>query len=108
MSKDSLFLVTTLSCCILHLIHSLVTKPSKGALNEAMSDIMAAFIEQANGADDRSTWLLGEDIWEAGEALRSMCDPAAMGDYDYYPTRYVGSADHGGVHSNSGIANLGE
>ena len=69
---------------------------------------MAAFVEQANGADDRSTWLVGEDIWEAGEALRSMCDPAAMGDFDYYPTRHVGSLDNGGVHSNSGIANLGK
>ena len=86
----------------------MLLQPPKGALNEAMSDIMAAFVEQANGADDRSTWLVGEDIWEAGEALRSMCDHAAMGHFDYYPTRYVGSSDHGGVHSNSGIANLGK
>ncbi|HYO75062.1 MAG TPA: M4 family metallopeptidase, partial [Thermoanaerobaculia bacterium] len=28
------------------------------------------------------------------------------GDYDYYPTRYTGSEDSGGVHMNSGIANL--
>ena len=25
---------------------------------------------------------------------------------DYYPTRYMGLADNGGVHGNSGIANL--
>jgi bacillolysin len=86
----------------------LIYQNESGALNEAMSDIMAAFVEQANGADDRSTWLVGEDIWESGEALRSMCDPSAMGDYDYYPTRYTGASDNGGVHWNSGIANLGK
>ena len=86
----------------------LIYQNESGALNEALSDIMAAFVEQANGADDRSTWLVGEDIWEIAEALRSMCDPAALGDYDYYPTRYTGTADNGGVHWNSGIANLGK
>jgi vibriolysin len=35
-----------------------------------------------------------------------MNDPEAAGDEDYYPTRYTGTADYGGVHSNSGIANL--
>ncbi|HSP77127.1 MAG TPA: M4 family metallopeptidase, partial [Myxococcaceae bacterium] len=35
-----------------------------------------------------------------------MNDPAQGGDYDYYPTRYTGSSDNGGVHWNSGIANL--
>mmetsp|Transcript_20244 Transcript_20244/g.32997 ORF Transcript_20244/g.32997 Transcript_20244/m.32997 type:complete len:138 (+) Transcript_20244:1245-1658(+) len=43
-----------------------------------------------------------------------MCDPAAVGDYDsdydgdydYYPDRYTGTYDNGGVHWNSGIANL--
>jgi hypothetical protein len=35
-----------------------------------------------------------------------MYDPAIAGDYDYYPTRYTGTGDNGGVHTNSGIANL--
>ena len=35
-----------------------------------------------------------------------MNDPALAGDYDYYPTRYTGTSDNGGVHWNSGIANL--
>jgi vibriolysin len=35
-----------------------------------------------------------------------MADPAEFGDYDYWPTRYTGLSDNGGVHSNSGIANL--
>jgi vibriolysin len=35
-----------------------------------------------------------------------MDDPARYGDYDYWPTRYTGTSDNGGVHWNSGIANL--
>ncbi|HYO78131.1 MAG TPA: M4 family metallopeptidase, partial [Thermoanaerobaculia bacterium] len=81
-----------------------------GALNEATSDIMAAAVEAwKDGAVSADTWKVGEDIYTpatAGDALRSMADPAASGDYDYYPTRYTGSEDSGGVHMNSGIANL--
>jgi vibriolysin len=36
-----------------------------------------------------------------------MNNPTADGDsYDYYPERYTGTSDYGGVHLNSGIANL--
>lgn len=81
-----------------------------GALNEGTSDIMAAAVEAwKDGAVSADTWKVGEDITTpgtAGDALRSMADPSLYGDYDYYPTRYTGSADSGGVHSNSGIANL--
>ena len=35
-----------------------------------------------------------------------MNNPALAGDYDYWPTRYTGTSDNGGVHWNSGIANL--
>jgi vibriolysin len=35
-----------------------------------------------------------------------MNDPAQAGDSDWYPTRYTGDYDNGGVHTNSGIANL--
>jgi len=90
-----------------------------GALNEAMSDIFAALVEKWKGQSDDPTnnhkndsvWKVGEDIYTpytAGDALRYMYDPAKDGDYDYYPDRYKGTADNGGVHSNSGIANLGE
>ncbi|MDQ3281578.1 MAG: M4 family metallopeptidase [Acidobacteriota bacterium] len=81
-----------------------------GALNEATSDIMSAAAEAwKNGAVNSNTWKVGEDVYTpatAGDALRYMNDPAAGGDYDYYPTRYTGTSDNGGVHSNSGIANL--
>lgn len=83
-----------------------------GALNEAMSDIMGASTESwsRNNAVDSKTWMLGEDIWTpgvSGDALRYMDDPAKDGESkDYYPTRYTGTQDYGGVHINSGIANL--
>ncbi len=43
--------------------------------------------------------------------MRYMCDPAVdilYGSRDYYLDRYIGTEDEGGVHINSGIANLGE
>lgn len=72
------------------------------ALNEAWSDIFGAMVDAANGATGDDIWMLGEDIYTPGtpgDALRYMHDPALAGDYDYYPTRYTGSSDNGGVHS---------
>ena len=84
-----------------------------------MSDIFAALVEKWKGQSDDPTnnhkndsvWKVGEDIYTpstAGDALRYMHDPAKEGDYDYDPDRYKGTSDYGGVHWNSGIANLGE
>ncbi|MFL5355946.1 M4 family metallopeptidase [Archangium sp.] len=88
----------------------LVYANESGALNEAMSDIFGASIEAyRDGAVSANTWKIGEECWTpatAGDALRYMNDPALAGDYDYYPTRYTGTSDNGGVHTNSGIANL--
>jgi hypothetical protein len=61
------------------------------------------------GASEDDIWKLGEDVIpsnSAGNAFRYMNDPASGGHYDWYPTRYIGSQDNGGVHWNSGIANL--
>jgi bacillolysin len=50
-----------------------------------------------------------QKVWKMGDdTLRYMYDPARGNDYNYWPTRYTGSSDSGGVHWNSGIANLGE
>jgi len=88
----------------------LVYSGESGALNEAMSDVFGASVEAArDGAVSANTWKIGEECWTpatAGDALRYMNDPALAGDYDYYPTRYTGTSDNGGVHWNSGIANL--
>jgi Zn-dependent metalloprotease len=82
-----------------------------GALNEGLSDIFGAYCESWNRGwvVDNAVWMVGDDVWTpgtAGDALRYMYDPAIAGDYDYYPTRYTGTSDNGGVHTNSGIANL--
>ena len=87
----------------------LIYQNESGALNEAWSDIFGALVDRQEGATGADIWLLGEDIYTpatAGDGLRNMADPVAEGDYDYYPTRYTGSQDNGGVHWNSGIANL--
>jgi vibriolysin len=90
----------------------LIYSYESGALNEAWSDIFGAMVDRQEGAldpDDPDIWFVGEDIYTPGtpnDALRNMADPAEFGDYDYWPTRYTGSSDNGGVHWNSGIANL--
>jgi vibriolysin len=83
-----------------------------GALNEGWSDIFGAVIEwNADGKVlSNDIWKVGEDVWTpgtSGDALRYMNDPAKDGSSrDYYPNRYTGGSDNGGVHTNSGIANL--
>ena len=89
----------------------LVYSNESGALNEATSDILAAAAEAwSDGSVNSNTWKIGEDVYTpgtSGDALRYMNNPTADGDsYDYYPERYTGTADYGGVHLNSGIANL--
>jgi vibriolysin len=88
----------------------LIYSNESGALNEAMSDIFGASVEAfRDGSVSGNTWKIGEECWTpatAGDALRYMNDPALAGDFDYYPTRYTGTSDNGGVHWNSGIANL--
>jgi bacillolysin len=91
-----------------------------GALNEAISDIFGVLVDAFIGKSENDIWLSGEISWTpgvAGDALRYMCDPELDrannfgGEFysrDYYPDRYQGASDSGGVHFNSGIANLGE
>ncbi|MFN0120997.1 MAG: M4 family metallopeptidase [Blastocatellia bacterium] len=95
----------------------LVYANESGALNEAMSDIFAACTEAyVTGAPD---WTIGEDVFTpgtAGDALRYMYDPVLddpnisspdlVSSRDFYANRYTGAGDYGGVHINSGIANL--
>lgn len=102
----------------------LVYKDEPGALNEAMSDIHGATAEawqQSGGSTTGNpatitptdkTWKIGEDV--AGlllasiGALRLMDNPTKdMSSTDYWPERIMpGGTDNGGVHLNSGIANL--
>jgi thermolysin len=79
-----------------------------GALNEAFSDIVGASVEwfyQAEGsAAGAADWLIGEDIARP-RGFRSMSDPASYGAPDHYSRRVTGTADNGGVHTNSSIVN---
>ncbi|HZI07566.1 MAG TPA: M4 family metallopeptidase, partial [Archangium sp.] len=90
----------------------LVYSNESGALNEGMSDIFSAYCESwtLGWATPASVWMIGDDVWTpntAGDALRYMANPTQDGSSkDYYPTRYTGTSDNGGVHWNSGIANL--
>jgi thermolysin len=87
----------------------LIYRNESGALNEAFSDIIGTsveyFYQQAGSGYLRADYLLGEDLSVPSGAFRSMANPQAYDDPDHYSKLYTGTADNGGVHSNSGIAN---
>ena len=87
---------------------NLIYRNESGALNEAFSDIMGTavefFFQQPGSGTLRADYLCGEDIVRPG-GIRSMENPLAFGDPDHYSRRFTGTADNGGVHTNSGIAN---
>lgn len=90
---------------------NLTYQGESGAINESMADIFGAMV-------DRDDWLIGEDVIVSSAfpsgALRNLQDPhngAAQGDYNngfqpkHVNEQYLGNADNGGVHINSGIPN---
>jgi Zn-dependent metalloprotease len=85
----------------------LIYQNESGALNESFSDIFAEsaerFFQPAGNGSQQADWLIGEDVITGG--LRSMADPLAFGDPDHYSRRFTGTADGGGVHTNSSIPN---
>jgi Zn-dependent metalloprotease len=90
-----------------------------GALNESVSDVFGAMVEQyakkQTAAD--ASWLVGEGLFlpaVQGRALRSMLEPGTAYDDDVLgkdpqPADMAGyvetTEDNGGVHINSGIPN---
>lgn len=97
---------------------NLTYQNESGALNESMSDVFGAMVElyADGGVVSGDTWKIGEDAYTpgtAGDALRYMDNPHLAGnggftaddDPDHYAERYIGTADSGGVHINSGIGN---
>lgn len=108
--------LTTIDICGHEMTHGVTERTANltyanesGALNEAMSDIFGAMVEAyADGGVSANTWKIGEDAYTpatSGDALRYMNTPQTAGDPDHYSIRYTGTADSGGVHTNSGIAN---
>lgn len=84
-----------------------------GAINEAISDIMACAIGHGSGLD--TNWLIGENVMlPKGTFMRSMQDPKlGQNGQDPQPDTYGGEYwadpnnrdDNGGVHTNSGVMN---
>ncbi|MFD2720479.1 M4 family metallopeptidase [Hymenobacter monticola] len=88
----------------------LVYMNESGALNEGFSDIWGATIE--NYVDPtKQTWIVGEDICRTAAGLRSMINPLSTAVLSPCPANYkgqrwgFGTADNGGVHTNSGVLN---
>lgn len=98
---------------------ALAYRNQAGALNESMSDVFGAMVEQyvLNQSSADASWLIGEGLFTPGvqgRALRSMKAPGTAYDDDVLGKdpqpdsmdSYVRtSADNGGVHINSGIPN---
>ena len=97
----------------------LVYRNQAGALNESLSDVFGALVEQhvKKQSTAEASWLIGEGLFTdqvQGRALRSMKEPGTAYDDDVLGKDpqpdsmddYVRtSADNGGVHINSGIPN---
>jgi len=75
-----------------------------GAMNEAFSDIFGTAIEFYS-KPATANWLMGEDI---GTPIRSLSNPGTYTQPDTYlgASWYSGTADNGGVHTNSGVLNF--
>ena len=89
---------------------NLIYENESGALNEAFSDMMGNTIEfyaDKNGLDPAGEpdFRIGEDVIVDTDGFRNMGDPQEFGDPDHYSELVTGTADNGGVHSNSGIPN---
>ncbi len=107
--------LTTLDICGHEMTHGVTERTAaltysneSGALNEAVSDIFGAMVERYAEGESANTWKIGEDAYTpgtSGDALRYMDNPTAGSQPDWYPNRYTGTSDNGGVHTNSGIAN---
>jgi bacillolysin len=81
-----------------------------GALNEALSDILAAFAEHVTFPHATNNWLVGEKVAGLllGTKLRDMADPGSvtLAPQPDNMTKYnTTTEDNGGVHINSGIPN---
>lgn len=96
-----------------------VYRGQSGALNESISDVFGALVEQyaTKQTAAEASWLIGAGLFTAevqGDALRSMRSPGTAYDDDVlgrdpqpdHLDDYIHTADDdGGVHLNSGIPN---
>ncbi len=105
---------TTLDVCGHEFTHGvtgnsagLVYQNESGALNESFSDIMGMSIDWWS-RPNQANWDLGEQMSVSGKPFRSMSNPNSANQPDTYKGTLweSGSADNGGVHTNSGVQNF--
>ena len=82
-----------------------------GAINESLSDIYAACVQNYANVG-KNIWLIGDEICRNDIAMRSMNNPKLLEDPDTYLMTYWKNTsnpsrenDNGGVHTNSGVMN---
>ena len=85
----------------------LINQGESGALSEAFSDLLGAgteFFVADTGRHrvEQADYVIGEDVLKPG-GIRSLSDPQSLGDPDHFSKRFTGTADNGGVHTNSTI-----
>jgi Zn-dependent metalloprotease len=109
-ATDNNLPLTALDVCGHEISHGLTSFTSNltysnesGAMNEGFSDIFGTAIEfyaRPSNAD----WLIGADFY----TIRSMSNPNLYAQPDTYKGTfwYTGTADYGGVHTNSGVLNF--
>ncbi|MES2679529.1 MAG: M4 family metallopeptidase [Bacteroidota bacterium] len=112
-NNTSTTIFTALDVCGHEISHGLTENTAgldyqdeSGALNESYSDIFGACIENY-ARPTNWNWKVGEDLTTSGNGLRNMSAPNGYGDPDTYTGTnwYIGTADNGGVHTNSGVSN---
>ncbi|MBL7911096.1 MAG: M4 family metallopeptidase [Bacteroidia bacterium] len=106
-------ILTALDVCGHEVTHGLTSNTSNltysnesGALNESFSDIFGTMIENY-GRPTQWDWKIGQDMTPSGQGIRNMQNPNLFSDPDTYLGTYwyTGTADNGGVHTNSGVSN---
>ncbi len=77
-----------------------------GALNEGFSDIFGAVV-RFWAKPEGGSWLIGNEITPSGQPFRDMSWPKNQSHPATYKGQFwmTGSADNGGVHTNSGVKN---
>lgn len=110
----STYIFTTIDICGHEITHGVTENSSNlnysnesGALNESFSDIFGTCIENYSRPSNWN-WKMGEQMTANGNGIRNMANPAQFQDPDTYGGQYwySGTADNGGVHTNSGVSNF--
>ncbi len=89
---------------------NLVYSNESGALNESFSDIFGVSVDFF-ARPATANWTLADQSYTPatpGDGIRYMNNPNAAGNPDTYlgTSWYAGTADNGGVHTNSGVQNF--